>query len=157
MRLADGATAAKVATASPAVQRDAIWAVDKTSGTVYIPAGAASPVKQVIEHWGLINKLARKKFRRESLCLEATDYVLWGLERENRERARKHSGHGTLSCCLYCATERLLLYFTRSKFGRNQPRRWLEKRRARHELPLSRSAAHFCGTGFARAAAGGGQ
>ncbi len=86
-----------------------------------------NPGQRVFQHWDLVNRLAEKRFRHANHALEATDYVLSELQREDWARIRKHSGEGSFRGYLFRVVQRLLHDFGRKKFGRQRrPPGWLD-------------------------------
>jgi RNA polymerase sigma factor (sigma-70 family) len=91
---------------------------------------AEEPAQQVFKHWALVNALARKQFRSEHLVLEAVNFVLNRLERDDWARVRQYAGRGTIKAYLSRVIQRLLHDFAREKFGRRQQPLWLNRRPA---------------------------
>jgi len=91
---------------------------------------AKEPAQQVFKHWALVNTLAQKRFRSEHLVLEAVNFVLNRLERDDWARVRQYEGRGPIKAYLSRVIQHLLHDFAREKFGRRQQPQWLSRRPA---------------------------
>jgi len=75
-------------------------------------------------NWALINRLAKRRFQ-ESLAEEAALFVLERLQEDDYRRVRSFSGRARFSTFLASLTHRLLEDFSRARFGRRRPPRWI--------------------------------
>ncbi len=80
-----------------------------------------------MSHWGLINRLAKRRFASESLAEEAALFVVNGLEKDNWQRLKRFREKSSFQTFLSSLTFRLLEDFSRKKFGRIRPPLWLRK------------------------------
>ncbi|WP_028584812.1 hypothetical protein [Desulfogranum mediterraneum] len=80
---------------------------------------------KAMDHWGMINRLAQRRFSNESLAEEAALYVLNTLAAENWARLGQFRGRSSFSTFFSSVTYRLLEDFSRKKFGRIVPPKWL--------------------------------
>lgn len=83
--------------------------------------------KWVLEHWDLVDRLARRRFVREVLSEEAALYVMNRLERNGWELLRSHRGNARLKTYFSSVVYNLLEDFARQRFGRVRPPLWLRK------------------------------
>ena len=79
----------------------------------------------VIDHWELINSLARKRFGESSLAEEAALFVMNGLVEDNGRRVRSYAGKAPFPAFLAAVAWRLLEDFPRSRYGRRRPPKWI--------------------------------
>ena len=78
-----------------------------------------------MSHWGLINRLASRRFASDVIAEEAALFVINGLEDNNWQRLKHFSGNASLATYLSTLTFRLLEDFARKKFGRLRPPLWI--------------------------------
>jgi RNA polymerase sigma factor (sigma-70 family) len=78
-----------------------------------------------MSHWGLIDRLARRRFVKDVIAEEAALYVINGLEENNWQRLEHFSGKASWAAFLSSLTFRLLEDFARKKFGRLRPPLWI--------------------------------
>ncbi len=81
--------------------------------------------KEIAVHWPLINRLAGRRFVNSNLAEEAALFVLDKLRENNCRRLRSFSGRSKLSTFISSVTVRLLEDFSREKFGRGRPPKWI--------------------------------
>jgi hypothetical protein len=82
--------------------------------------------EKAMSHWGLINRLANRRFTSDVIAEEAALFVINGLEDNNWQRLRDFSGNASLATYLSTLTYRLLEDFARKKFGRLRPPLWIQ-------------------------------
>ncbi len=80
-----------------------------------------------IEHWGLVDRLARRRFSSETLSEEAALYVMSRLETNDWELLRSYRGSARLKSYFSAVVYNLLEDFSRKKFGRVRPPGWLKR------------------------------
>jgi len=83
--------------------------------------------QQTLEHWPMINHLAKRRFSREELAEEAALFVMDKLAEKNWQRVQAFSGKASLSTYLASVSLRLLEDFSRNRFGRLQAPGWVRK------------------------------
>jgi RNA polymerase sigma factor (sigma-70 family) len=81
--------------------------------------------EKVLAHWGLINRLASRRFARDVIAEEAALFVINRLEDNDWQRLKSYGGNATLATYLATLTFRLLEDFARKKFGRLRPPLWI--------------------------------
>jgi DNA-directed RNA polymerase specialized sigma24 family protein len=81
--------------------------------------------EKAMSHWGLINRLAGRRFASAGIAEEAALFVINGLEDNNWQRLRNFSGNASLTTYLSTLAFRLLEDFSRKKFGRLRPPLWI--------------------------------
>lgn len=81
--------------------------------------------KRVLEHWDLLDKLARSRFPDNSLADEALLYVEQKLADDDWRRVRAFKGDASFATFLCFVARRLLEDFCRHRFGRMRPPGWL--------------------------------
>lgn len=81
----------------------------------------------VVEHWGLVDRLAQRRFASESLSQEAALFVMDRLEKDDWQLLRGYRGSARLKTYFSTAVYNLLEDFARNKFGRVRPPSWLKK------------------------------
>lgn len=74
--------------------------------------------KTVFDNWDLLDRLAAKRFRDPPLALEATNYVLKELARDNWARIHAFAGKCPARVYLAVVMRRLFEDFARQRFGR---------------------------------------
>ena len=80
-----------------------------------------------IEHWDLVDRLARRRFVEESLGEEAALYVMNLLDKDDWQIMRGYRGRARLTTYFSAVVYNLLEDFSRKKFGRVRPPSWLRK------------------------------
>lgn len=89
---------------------------------------AAAAKAQVFAHWYLLEALARRRFpTNDNLASEAGLYVLSRLQDGDWRRVRTWEGMGRFSSFLTTLASRLLIDFSREKFGYIRKPAWLAK------------------------------
>ena len=83
--------------------------------------------EKVLAHWGLINRLAVRRFGSVALAEEAALFVMDSLAANSWQRLQAHSGKGSFSSYLASLSWRLLEDFSRKRFGRVRPPLWIKK------------------------------
>lgn len=78
----------------------------------------ASLKQATLAQLGSFERLARQRFRDETLAQEAVDYVLDKLQEDAWRRVRAHRGTARLETYLQTVAARLLEDFARRRFGR---------------------------------------
>ncbi len=87
-----------------------------------------SDMKQkVMAHWDLINRLAGKRFQSQETAEDAALYVLDGLATDDWQRIRGFRGKSRFSTFLSSVVYRLLEDYSREKFGRVTPPKWVRE------------------------------
>ena len=81
--------------------------------------------ENVMSHWGLINRLAGRRFARDVIAEEAALFVINRLEVNDWQRLKGYEGKASLTTYLSTLTFRLLEDFARKKFGRLRPPLWI--------------------------------
>lgn len=81
----------------------------------------------VVEHWELVDRLARRRFVHESLSEEAGLYVVKKLEQDDWRQLRNFRGSASLRTYFSSVVYNLLEDFAREKFGRVRPPLWLRR------------------------------
>lgn len=81
--------------------------------------------KRVLEHWGLLERLTRDRFRDVDSADEALLYVMEQLEANNWERVRAYQGLASFPTFLTHVVQRLLEDFARQRYGRVRMPAWL--------------------------------
>ena len=81
--------------------------------------------EKAMSHWGLINRLASRRFARDVVAEEAALFVINRLEDNDWQRLKSYSGKASLTTYLSTLTFRLLEDFARKKFGRLRPPLWI--------------------------------
>lgn len=80
-----------------------------------------------LSNWGLVDRLARNRFKDEVLSEEAALYVLERLEQGEWSLLRKYRGKARLKTYFSSVVYNLLEDFARVRFGRVRPPLWLRK------------------------------
>ncbi|MGL1932251.1 MAG: sigma-70 family RNA polymerase sigma factor [Desulfotalea sp.] len=83
--------------------------------------------QQVMDHWDMINRLALKRFKRDETAEEAALYVLERLAMNDWKRLHQFEGKAKFSTFLSSVTYRLLEDYSRKKFGRVVPPKWIRE------------------------------
>ena len=81
----------------------------------------------VLDHWELIDRLARRRFSVETLSEEAALFVMNRLEKDEWELLRSYRGSARLKTYFSSVVYNLLEDFARERFGRVRPPLWLRK------------------------------
>jgi RNA polymerase sigma factor (sigma-70 family) len=81
--------------------------------------------EKAMSHWGLINRLASRRFARDVIAEEAALFVINRLEDNDWQRLKSYGGSASLATYLATLTYRLLEDFARKKFGRLRPPLWI--------------------------------
>jgi hypothetical protein len=81
--------------------------------------------EKAMSHWGLINRLASRRFARDVIAEEAALFVINRLEDNDWQRLKSYGGSASLATYLSTLTFRLLEDFARKKFGRLRPPLWI--------------------------------
>jgi RNA polymerase sigma factor (sigma-70 family) len=81
--------------------------------------------QELTVHWPLINTIAGRRFADNSLAEEAALYVLNRLEEDDCRRLRSFRAQAKFSTFIASLCVRLLEDFSRKKFGRVRPPRWI--------------------------------
>ena len=81
----------------------------------------------VLEHWELLDRLARRRFSLETLSEEAALFVMNRLERDDWGLLRNYRGSARLKTYFSSVVYNLLEDFARERFGRVRPPLWLRK------------------------------
>jgi hypothetical protein len=81
--------------------------------------------EKAMSHWGLINRLAGRRFARDVIAEEAALFVINRLEDNDWQRLKGYGGKASLTAYLSTLTFRLLEDFARKKFGRLRPPLWI--------------------------------
>ncbi|MGI9535741.1 MAG: hypothetical protein ACR2PB_01625 [Desulfocapsaceae bacterium] len=81
----------------------------------------------VLDHWELIDRLARRRFSGEPLSEEAALFVMNRLEKDEWELLRNYRGTARLKTYFSSVVYNLLEDFARERFGRVRPPLWLRK------------------------------
>jgi RNA polymerase sigma factor (sigma-70 family) len=81
--------------------------------------------EKVMSHWGLINRLAKRRFANNVIAEEAALFVINGLEEKSWQRLKNFSGKASLPAFLSTLTFRLLEDFARKKYGRLRAPLWI--------------------------------
>lgn len=81
--------------------------------------------EKAMSHWGLINRLAGRRFTSDVIAEEAALFVINGLEDNDWQRLKNFEGNASLATYLSTLTLRLLEDFARKKFGRLRPPLWI--------------------------------
>jgi len=79
----------------------------------------------ILSDWGLINRLAIRRFGHGSLAEEAALAVMNQLLENNGKRLQGYQGRSTVSAFLAAVSWRLLEDFARNRFGRKRPPLWI--------------------------------
>jgi hypothetical protein len=82
--------------------------------------------EQVFQHWELIENSSQTRFHNDATAIEASQYVIDKLEADDWRRVRQYNGRARFSSFISIIISRLLEDFSRKKFGRIRPPRWLE-------------------------------
>ena len=82
--------------------------------------------EKVFKHWELIEKSSQTRFNNDATAIEASHYVIEKLEANGWQRVRQYNGSARFSSYIKIVTNRLLEDFSRKKFGRIRPPRWLK-------------------------------
>ena len=83
--------------------------------------------QKALAHWDLVNKLASRRFHQEVIAEEAVLYVFDSLEKDNYRKLRQFGGRSKFSTFFSSVTYRLLEDFSRKKFGRLAPPKWIKE------------------------------
>ncbi len=81
----------------------------------------------VVNHWELVNRLARRRFSDEVLAEEAALYVMEVLEKDDWRLLGNYRGSARLKTYFSSVVYNLLEDFARNRFGRVRPPLWLKK------------------------------
>jgi hypothetical protein len=81
--------------------------------------------EKAMSHWGLINRLAGRRFSRDVIAEEAALFVINRLEDNDWQRLKSYGGSASLATYISTLTFRLLEDFARKKFGRLRPPLWI--------------------------------
>lgn len=91
------------------------------------PESSASLKQKALAHWDLLNKLAHKRFSRSVDAEEAALYVLDAMEKDDWKRLQKFHGKTEFTAFFATVSWRLLEDFSRKKFGRHTPPKWIKE------------------------------
>ncbi len=91
------------------------------------PESSVSLKQKALAHWDLLNKLAHKRFSRPVDAEEAALYVLDAMEKDDWKRLRKSHGKSEFTAFFATVSWRLLEDFSRKKFGRHTPPKWIKE------------------------------
>lgn len=83
--------------------------------------------EKAMARWGLINHLAKRRFSNEAVADEAALYVLDSLADQDWKRLRQFSGKSRFTTFFSSVTYRLLEDFSRMKYGRITPPKWIRE------------------------------
>ncbi len=83
--------------------------------------------KNVFLHWDLINKLAAKRFQMQTTAEEAALFVMEELQKNDWQRVCRYREQSRFTTFLATLTYRLLEDFSRKKFGRKRPQKWIRE------------------------------
>jgi len=84
--------------------------------------------QKALAHWDLVNRLASKRFYRNSTAEEAALYVMDQLSRDDWKRLQQFGGKSRFTTYFSSVVYRLLEDYSRKRFGRKSPPKWLAKR-----------------------------
>ncbi|WP_319581698.1 hypothetical protein [uncultured Pseudodesulfovibrio sp.] len=82
----------------------------------------------MLANWERLAALSRKRFSDENLADEALLYVSGELERDGWKRLKSFEGRSSFGAYLLHVAARLLEDFSRKKFGRVRPNKWVQER-----------------------------
>ncbi|EGB16117.1 hypothetical protein DND132_2914 [Pseudodesulfovibrio mercurii] len=82
----------------------------------------------MLANWERLAALSRRRFSDENLADEALLYVSGELERDDWKRLRSFEGRSSFGSYLLHVAARLLEDFSRKKFGRVRPNKWVLER-----------------------------
>lgn len=88
---------------------------------------ASTLQQRALSHWDLVNRLAKRRFHKEELAEEAALYVMDTLAKEDWKRLRQFSGKSKFSTYFSSVSFRLLEDFSRMRFGRVAPPKWIKE------------------------------
>lgn len=80
--------------------------------------------EKIVAHWDLINRLSEKRFGKRVIAEEAALFVMDGLLADDGRRVRAFRG-SSFPAFLASVAYRLLEDFSRKRFGRRRPPKWL--------------------------------
>jgi RNA polymerase sigma factor (sigma-70 family) len=81
----------------------------------------------VLNHWDLVNRLAGRRFSDDIVAEEAALYVMETLSKKDWAILRRHRGRARLKTFFVAVVYNQLEDFSRKRFGRVRPPRWLKK------------------------------
>jgi RNA polymerase sigma factor (sigma-70 family) len=82
--------------------------------------------ERVLEHYRLLDRLAKRRFHDPNVADEALDYIFEALEAKDWAKVRAFRGQCLLSTFLCHIAVRLLEDFGRKMFGRKRPPDWIK-------------------------------
>ncbi|MGE4424371.1 MAG: hypothetical protein AB7D39_18875 [Pseudodesulfovibrio sp.] len=82
----------------------------------------------MLANWERLAALSRKRFPDENLADEALLYVSEELERDGWKRLQSFEGRSSFGAYLLHVAARLMEDFSRKKFGRVRPNKWVQER-----------------------------
>lgn len=88
-------------------------------------AGAFAWKEKILASWELINRLAQRRFGDSPLAEEAALVVLDQLLEKDGQRLSSFTGRGEPTAFLAAVSYHLFEDFSRSRFGRRRPPRWI--------------------------------
>ena len=83
---------------------------------------------EMLSNWERLAALSRKRFPDENLADEALLYVSGELERDDWKRLKSFEGRASFGTFLLHVAARLMEDFSRKKFGRVRPNKWVLER-----------------------------
>ena len=87
----------------------------------------ASMKEKALSHWELVNRLAARRFARDSVAEEAALYVMEELEKDNWKKLRQFTGRSKFVTYFSSVAYRLLEDFSRKRYGRKRVPRWIAR------------------------------
>lgn len=82
--------------------------------------------KRVIKHWDLINRPAGRRFSDANMADEAALLALDALKSDDWRRVKPYQGRSRFTTFLAVIVNRLLEDFSRKRFGRPRPPKWVK-------------------------------
>lgn len=82
----------------------------------------------MLSHWDALSGLSVRRFRDPNLADEALMYVTEELERDDWKRLRAFGGRSSFKGFLMQVSMRLMEDFSRKKFGRVRPNKWIREK-----------------------------
>ena len=82
---------------------------------------------KALSHWDLVNRLAARRFFRDSVAEEAALYVMEQLEKDDWKKLRQFSGKSRFVTFFSSVVYRLLEDFSRKRYGRRRVPQWISR------------------------------
>lgn len=83
---------------------------------------------KMLSHWDALSRLSARRFHDPNLADEALVYVTQELEKDGWKRLRAFGGRSSFKGFLLQVSARLMEDFSRKKFGRVRPNKWIRDR-----------------------------